>query len=70
MKKNNGLIEITSGQSQGYRIYDPHGVAATLSSTGGGAGAKTGLYMVKVKNATKQGFAEVNIGGGGEYCFP
>ena len=36
----------------------------------GGAGAKTGLYMVKVKNATKQGFAEVNIGGGGEYCFP
>ena len=70
MKKYKGLIEITSGQSQGYRIYDPHGVATTLSSAGGGAGAKTGLYMVKVKNATKHGFAEVRIGGGDEYCFP
>lgn len=31
---------------QGDRIYDPRGVAITLSAEGGGTGAKTGLYYV------------------------
>lgn len=31
---------------QGYRVYSPKGAAITLSAYGGGAGAKTGLYLV------------------------
>jgi DNA (cytosine-5)-methyltransferase 1 len=59
----NRLKEITKGNSQGYRVYDPCGVSVTLSSCGGGAGAKTGLYIVKVKNQTKEGYIECPIGG-------
>lgn len=40
------LRELTSGQSQANRIYDPNGLSCTLSAEGGGLGAKTGLYMV------------------------
>ncbi len=32
---------------QGQRIYDPNGISSTLSSQGGGLGAKTGLYAIK-----------------------
>ena len=32
---------------QGERIYSPFGVAITLSATGGGVGAKTGLYRIQ-----------------------
>ena len=46
------------------------GLLLRYQAPGGGAGAKTGLYMVKVKNATKQGFAEVNIGGVMNIAFP
>lgn len=46
------------------------GLPLRCQAPGGGAGAKTGLYMVKVKNATKQGFAEVNIGGVVNIAFP
>jgi DNA (cytosine-5)-methyltransferase 1 len=35
------------GGSQGSRIYDPAGLSPTLSSNGGGVGAKTGLYLTK-----------------------
>lgn len=31
---------------QGYRVYDPSGIAVTLNSQGGGLGAKTGLYKI------------------------
>lgn len=34
------------GGSQGNRVYDPSGISVTLSSQGGGKGAKTGLYAV------------------------
>lgn len=34
---------------QGDRIYDPKGVAITLSAEGGGTGAKTGLYYINQK---------------------
>lgn len=40
------LKELTSGQSQANRIYDPNGLSVTLSANGGGLGAKTGLYLV------------------------
>lgn len=37
-------IKQISGGSQGKRVYDPQGLSVTLSSQGGGMGAKTGLY--------------------------
>lgn len=40
------LREVTTGQSQGNRVYEPSGLSCTLSSNGGGAGTKTGLYTV------------------------
>lgn len=39
-------IGIVNKGGQGERIYDPVGHAITLSAYGGGAGAKTGLYLV------------------------
>ena len=45
-KNPNKLKEITSGVSQGYRIYDASGVSTALASQAGGLGAKTGLYAV------------------------
>lgn len=35
--------------SQGYRVFDPSGVATTQVGTAGGLGGKTGLYLVKKK---------------------
>lgn len=40
------LQEITHRVSQGYRVYNPKGLSVTLSSLGGGLGAKTGLYAM------------------------
>ena len=39
-------IGIVNKGGQGERIYDPCGHAITLSAYGGGAGAKTGLYLI------------------------
>ena len=39
------LIQLIGGP-QGYRVYDPAGVACTQTSGSGGTGAKTGLYLV------------------------
>jgi len=39
-------MEITQNQSQGFRVYNPAGVATTVASGAGGLGAKTGLYAV------------------------
>lgn len=36
------------GGAQGCRVYDSSGISCTLSSQGGGMGAKTGLYVVPV----------------------
>ena len=33
--------------TQGYRVYDPSGLAVTLKANAGGGGAKTGLYVVR-----------------------
>lgn len=40
---------MTTGQSQGNRVYKTSGLSCTLSSNGGGAGAKTGLYTVPLQ---------------------
>lgn len=42
------LHEITQGLSMAYRVYNPDGISKTLAAVGDGAGAKTGLYAVKV----------------------
>jgi DNA (cytosine-5)-methyltransferase 1 len=36
------------GGSQGFRVYDPNGIACTQASQAGGLGAKTGLYVSHV----------------------
>lgn len=41
------LKELTSGMSQGYRVYDTDGLSVTLAGEAGGLGAKTGLYTDK-----------------------
>lgn len=48
-----------------YRVYDTKGIAPCLNSMGGG-GLEPYIAM-KVKNATKQGTIEINVGGGDEY---
>jgi DNA (cytosine-5)-methyltransferase 1 len=35
--------------AQGYRVYSPKGLACTLTASGGGRGAKTGVYLVGTK---------------------
>jgi DNA (cytosine-5)-methyltransferase 1 len=46
--KENALIELTQGQSQGCRVYDSNGISVTLAGEAGGGGAKTGLYAEPV----------------------
>jgi len=41
-----GNLKQIVGGSQGYRVYDPSGISATLASEAGGMGAKTGLYLI------------------------
>lgn len=41
----------TGKNPQGYRVYDPEGIAQTLASQAGGLGAKMGLYAVPVESA-------------------
>lgn len=43
------LQEITHGVAQAHRVYNPkNGLSVTLSSLGGGLGAKTGLYLTGI----------------------
>ena len=43
------LVQLLGG-SQGYRVYDPEGVACTQTAGGGGQGVKTGLYLIPPSN--------------------
>lgn len=43
-RENTTTIKQIVGGSQGERVYDSNGISCTLSSNGGGLGAKTGLY--------------------------
>lgn len=44
--KDGRTLKQIVGGSQGSRVYDVDGVSCTLTSNSGGAGAKTGLYLV------------------------
>ena len=66
------------GGGQGNRVYDSSGISVTLSSDGGGKGAKTGLYAIPVstidlkseKSSTRRGiFKENYIGSLDTYCY-
>lgn len=53
--------------SQAFRVYSVDGKSVNITAGGGGAGGKTGLYAIQccpmhVKEATKQGFTEINPG--------
>ena len=54
--------------SQAKRIYSVDGKSVNLVANGGGEGAKTGLYAIRVNEqmrvneATKQGYVDVNVG--------
>ena len=48
----NTIKQIVGG-GQGERVYDPCGIGVTLSSQGGGLGAKTGLYFIDMNPAGK-----------------
>ena len=45
-KTNATILNQIIGGSQGMRVYDPNNISCTLSSQGGGMGAKTGLYKI------------------------
>jgi len=49
-KKGNGLIQAGNIDRKGHnsiwgRVYTPNGISSTIKATGGGLGAKTGLYI-------------------------
>lgn len=44
-----GIEELTTGASQGYRVYSPTGINTTLASQAGGVGAKTGLVAPTIR---------------------
>jgi DNA (cytosine-5)-methyltransferase 3A len=53
--------------SQGFRVYSTDGKAVNIKACAGGAGGKTGLYAIQccpmsVREATKQGFTEIQPG--------
>lgn len=56
------------GGSQGHRVYDTDGTSITISSGGGGLGAKTGLYAFKTN--TKLGYDLAKEGDGINLSFP
>ena len=45
-RTNAAILNQIIGGSQGMRVYDPNDISCTLSSQGGGMGAKTGLYKI------------------------
>lgn len=53
--ENGGALKEVIGGMQGYRVYDPEGIAVTLGANGGGMGAKTGLYCVGNVNPSGRG---------------
>lgn len=47
-------IKLLGGKGQGNRIYDSSGLSVTISSQGGGRGAKTGLYAIPVLTPNRE----------------
>lgn len=44
--ESSGNLKQIVGGCQGERVYDPEGLACTLTGCGGGGGGKTGLYLI------------------------
>ena len=44
--ESSGNLKQLVGGMQSYRVYDTDGISTTLVGTGGGVGAKTGLYLI------------------------
>ena len=52
--EDGGTLKAVIGGRQGYRVYDSTGISASLTAGGGGAGGKTGLYVVGRDNAEEE----------------
>jgi len=50
---NEKALKQLIGGSQGQRVYDPSGLSTTLTSYGGGQGAKTGLYLIDLNKKAR-----------------
>ncbi len=44
--ENSTTLKQAIGGMQGYRVYNPEGISATIVGNAGGVGAKTGLYFI------------------------
>tara|TARA_Y100001973_G_scaffold52701_1_gene78019 strand:- start:223 stop:1323 length:1101 start_codon:yes stop_codon:yes gene_type:complete len=60
-------IGVIGKDSEATRVYDSNGISRTIKN-GGGMGAKTGLY--KIREATKKGYAEADIGDSINFSVP
>lgn len=47
---------------EGNRVYDSNGLAITLTSSAGGFGGRTGLYILSIKSKTKIGYQFAHSG--------
>lgn len=52
--EDGGTLKAVIGGRQGYRVYDSTGISVSLTADGGGAGGKTGLYVVGRDNAEEE----------------
>ena len=55
--EDGGTLKEGIGGMQGYRVYDPSGISASLGAGGGGMGAKTGLYFMGNVNPSGNGMS-------------
>lgn len=71
-RKQRTMVRVGSigGNAQAHRVYSPDGKSVPLSALGGGQGAKTGLYAIKVPEATKKGYALATEGQSVDLSFP
>ena len=60
-------IGVIGKDTMATRVYDSNGISKTITD-GGGMGAKTGLY--KIREATKKGYAEADIGDSINFSVP
>ncbi len=58
------LMQLNEGASQGQRVYDPQGLATTISTDTGGQGSSTGLYLVAEGKKHKRKPKDGKIQGG------
>lgn len=59
--EDGGTLKAVIGGRQGYRVYDSSGIYASLTAGGGGAGGKTGLYVVGRDNAEGEADSRVFV---------